>query len=78
MTYKDFCNLSEERRRGIDPAQFMLQDFNRLGQEQMAQQNYGNKARSPSQREIQRIKAKQNSALGSEDMSLASKHQNQY
>jgi hypothetical protein len=51
LDYKDFCNLCEERRRGIDPATKLLDDYEKFGEEEMAARNYGLKARSPSQRE---------------------------
>ena len=58
IDYKDFCNLSEERRLGIDPASKMLDDYQKFGDEEMAARNFGNKARSPSQREQTRLKKK--------------------
>jgi len=35
IDYKDFCNLSEERRLGIDPAKKMLDDYSKFGEEEM-------------------------------------------
>lgn len=58
--------MCEERRRGIDPATAMLAEYERYGQEEMNERNYGNKARSPSQREKTRLKAANQSSRDSE------------
>ena len=56
IDYRDFCNLSDERRLKIDPAATMLQDYEKSG----AMTNYTgkNKTRSPSRKEYERVKAK--------------------
>lgn len=56
LNYHDFCNLSDERRRGIDPAQAMMRQYEQVGREGQALINAGNKARSPSQKEKFRLK----------------------
>jgi hypothetical protein len=57
LNYHDFCNLSDERRRGIDPAQHMMKQYEQVGgAEGQAIINAGNKARSPSQKEKYRLK----------------------
>ena len=54
IDYQDFCNLSEERRLQIDPAQHMLDEYKAKGQ---LEYNYGpGKARSPSRKELERQK----------------------
>jgi hypothetical protein len=35
LNYHDFCNITVERRRGIDPAQQMLKQYDQLGAEEM-------------------------------------------
>ena len=57
LNYHDFCNLSDEHRRGIDPAQHMIKQYEQAsGSEGQAIINAGNKARSPSQKEKYRLK----------------------